>query len=187
MFFLSSFCIINIYHNNIFKIPTEISFLTNLIKLDLNNNSINTLKKIKYLINLEELDLCYNNLKIISKEIKYLINLKKINISENSLSISVDNLSDIKKSINVNNGLINDDDCLSVDIIKETGFTINRGYSMRSQYLDPKIYDEILPVASNKLKKINSENFSDIWNNVMKESGLMRDNNIDELLKKLDV
>jgi hypothetical protein len=111
----------------------------------------------------------------------------KINISENSLSISVDSLSDIKKSINVNKVLINDDDYFSVDIIKETGFTINRGYSMRSQYLDTKIYDEILPVASNKLKKINSENFSDIWNNVMKESGLMRDNNIDELLKKLDV
>ena len=48
------------------------------------------------------------------------------------------------------------------------------------------MYDEILPLATNKLKEINSENFNDIWNDVMKESGLMRDNNIDELLKNIE-
>ncbi len=108
----------------------------------------------------------------------------KINIDENLLSISTDNLSNVKKSI-INNSQIvcKEDDYFSVDIIKETGFLINKGYNIRSRYLDSKMYDEVFPIFSNKLKEINSENFSDIWNDVMKESGLMRDNNIDELLK----
>lgn len=110
-----------------------------------------------------------------------------ININDNSLSISTDNLSGVKKSRSSSNGLtkVSDDDYFSVEIIKETGFSVNRGYNIRSQYLDSKIYDEILPLATNKLKEINSENFNDIWNDVMKESGLMRDNNIDELLKNI--
>jgi hypothetical protein len=109
-----------------------------------------------------------------------------INISDNSFLISTDNLSGVKKSRS-SSGLtkVSDDDYFSVEIFKETGFSINRGYNVRSQYLDSKIYDEILPLATNKLRDINSENFSDIWNDVMKESGLMRDNNIDELLKNI--
>ena len=111
-----------------------------------------------------------------------------ININDNSLSINTDNLSVVKKSRSSNSGLtkVSDDDYFSVEIIKEIGFSINRGYNVRAQYLDSKMYDEILPLATNKLKDINSENFNDIWNDVMKESGLMRDNNIDELLKNIN-
>ena len=110
-----------------------------------------------------------------------------ININDNSLSISTDNLSGVKKSRS-NSGLtkISDDDYFSIEIVKETGFCINKSYNVRSQYLDSKMYDEILPLATNKLKEINSENFNDIWNDVMKESGLMRDNNIYELLKNIE-
>lgn len=111
-----------------------------------------------------------------------------ININDSGFSISTDNLSGIKKVRSNSNGLtkISDDDYFSVEILKETGFSINKGYNIRAQYLDPKIYDEILPLATNKLKEINSENFNDIWDIVMKESGLMRDNNIDELLKNIN-
>jgi hypothetical protein len=110
-----------------------------------------------------------------------------ININDSGFSISTDNLSGIKKSRN-SSGLtkVSDDDYFSVEIIKGTGFTINKGYNVRAQYLDPKMYDEILPLATNKLKDINSENFSNIWDIIMKESGLMRDNNIDELLKDIE-
>jgi hypothetical protein len=111
-----------------------------------------------------------------------------ININDSSLSISTDNLSGIKKVRTSSSGLtkVSDDDYFSVEIIKGTGFTINKGYNVRTQYLDNKMFDEILPLATNKLKEINSENFNDIWNVVMKESGLMRDNNIDELLKNIN-
>lgn len=111
-----------------------------------------------------------------------------ININDNSFSISTDNLSGIKKSRSNSSGLtkVSDDDYFSVEIIKETGFSISKSYNIRAQYLDNKIFDEILPLATNKLKEINSENFNDIWNVVMKESGLMRDNNIDELLKNIN-
>lgn len=106
-----------------------------------------------------------------------------ININDNTLSISTNNLSGIKKTGNNSNRLTNDDDYFSIEIIKETGFIINKGYSVRTQYLDNKIYDEILPITTNKLKEVNSDNFNNIWNDVMKESGLMRDNNMDQLLK----
>lgn len=109
-----------------------------------------------------------------------------ININEYSLSISTNDISNIKKN-NSNKLTSNEDDYLSVEIIKETGFSINKGYSLRTQYIDNKIYDEILPLATAKLREINNNNFSNIWDVVMKESGLMRDNNIDELLKNIDV
>ncbi len=109
-----------------------------------------------------------------------------ININEYSLSISTNDISNIKKN-NSNKLPSNEDDYLSVEIIKETGFSINKGYSLRTQYIDNKIYDEILPLATAKLREINNNNFSNIWDVVMKESGLMRDNNIDELLKNIDV
>jgi hypothetical protein len=111
-----------------------------------------------------------------------------ININNSSLSISADNLSGIKKVRTSSSGLIkvSDDDYFSVEIIKGTGFTINKGYNIRTQYLDNKMFDEILPLVTNKLKEINIENFNDFWNVVMKESGLMRDNNIDELLRNIN-
>jgi hypothetical protein len=111
-----------------------------------------------------------------------------ININDNSFSISTDNLSGVKKLRSNSNVLtkISDDDYFSIEIVKETGFCINKGYNVRSQYLDSKMYDEILPLATSKLRDINSENFNNIWNDVMKESGLMRDNNIDELLKNIE-
>ena len=125
--------------------------------------------------------------KILLNLLNYRNNIN-ININDSGFSISTDNLSGIKKSRNSSSGLtkVSDDDYFSVEIIKETGFSINKGYNIRAQYLDPKMYDEILPLATNKLKDINSENFNDIWNDVMKESGLMRDNNIDELLKNVN-
>lgn len=110
-----------------------------------------------------------------------------ININDYSLSISTDNLSGVKKT-RTSGGLtkLSDEDYFSVEIIKDSGFSINRGYNLRSNYKDEKIFDEILPVATAKLKEINNQNFTDIWNDVMKESGLMRDNNIDELLKEYE-
>lgn len=110
-----------------------------------------------------------------------------ININDNSFSISTDNLSGVKKSRSSSSlTKVSDDDYFSIEIVKETGFCINKGYNVRSQYLDSKMYDEILPLTTIKLRDINSENFNNIWNDVMKESGLMRDNNIDELLKNIE-
>ena len=51
---------------------------------------------------------------------------------------------------------------------------------------DTKIFDELLPLLTEKLAQINSDNFKEIWTDIMKESGLIRDNNIDELLKQIN-
>lgn len=110
-----------------------------------------------------------------------------ISINSDSLSIGTENLSGVKKSYN-NSPVLksNDDDYLSIEIIKNAGFTINKGYRTRSNYLDPKIFDELLPLLTEKLAQINSDNFKEIWTDIMKESGLIRDNNIDELLKQIN-
>ena len=112
-----------------------------------------------------------------------------ISINSDSLSIGTDNLSGVKKTYSNNNSPAlksNDDDYLSIEIIKNTGFTINKGYRTRTNYLDPKMFDELLPLLTEKLAQINSDNFIEIWNDIMKESGLMRDNNIDELFKQIN-
>lgn len=112
-----------------------------------------------------------------------------ININDYSLSINTDNLSGVKQTrISTSGGLtkLSDEDYFSVEIIKDSGFSINKGYNLRSNYKDENIFNEILPIATAKLKEINNQNFTDIWNDVMKESGLMRDNNIDELLKEYE-
>ena len=37
-------------------------------------------------------------------------------------------------------------------------------------------------MVSKRVMEINKENFTDIWDKVMKESGIIRDNNLDQLL-----
>lgn len=123
--------------------------------------------------------------------INYRDNLN-ININTYSFSISTDNLSGVKlvKNYNSNQNYAikanSDDDYLSIEVMKDNGFSINKGYNNRSQYKDVNLYNDLLPIVTKKLKEINAEKFQDIWDNIMKESGLLRDNNIDQLLNKLD-
>jgi hypothetical protein len=43
------------------------------------------------------------------------------------------------------------------------------------------MFKDLSPAIRERLKEINFENFDDIWNDVMKKSGVIRDNNLDEL------
>ena len=80
--------ILNLSKKKINIIPSEIQYLTNLQKLDLNYNYINIIpSEIQYLTNLQELYLSYNNLIIISSKIQYLTNLQKLKLSDNSINI----------------------------------------------------------------------------------------------------
>jgi hypothetical protein len=45
------------------------------------------------------------------------------------------------------------------------------------------MYGELLPKISEKLREINSDNFDQVWSKIMKESGIIRDSNLDEILK----
>jgi hypothetical protein len=44
------------------------------------------------------------------------------------------------------------------------------------------MYNDLIDDIKDITKKINSDNFTEIWTDVMKESGVIRDSNLDDLL-----
>jgi hypothetical protein len=110
--------------------------------------------------------------------INYRNNLN-INITSERIGISCDSVKNIK---GLKSNYNSDEDYLEINIRKGVGFWLNNGYKLRSNYRDDNIYDELLPVISEKLKEINSDNFDQVWSKIMKESGIIRDNNLDEIL-----
>jgi len=122
--------------------------------------------------------------KFIINVIKYKENLN-ISISEKYINIATNDIKNIKKSHSNSNGngklySASDENYLEISI-DEKGFYLNYGYRKRSRYTDEEIFNELLPLVKQRNKEINSENFNEIWEEVMVESGIMRDNNLDEL------
>ena len=115
--------------------------------------------------------------KLILNIIQYKENLR-IEITENYFTISTNDIKNIKKSNN--SKMVGDDNYLEIYVDKN-GFSINRGYTKRSRYTDVEIFNELIPVIRQRNKEINSEYFNEIWEEIMIESGIMRDNNLDEL------
>lgn len=115
--------------------------------------------------------------KFILNVINYKENLS-INISEKYINIATNDIKNIKKGQSKYSG--SDENYLEISV-DEKGFYINYGYRKRSRYADDKIFNELLPMIKQRNKEINSENFNEIWEEVMVESGMMRDNNLDEL------
>ena len=106
-----------------------------------------------------------------------------INIDTNRVSISTGDITSVKKPIKrSSNTLYNDDHYVEMSLVKGLGFTINYGYKVRSNYKDEKLFDELQPILIQKLKEINADNFNEIWSELMKESGILRDNNLDDIL-----
>ena len=106
-----------------------------------------------------------------------------INIDTNRVSISTGDITSVKKPIKrSSNTLYNDDHYVVMSLGKGLGFTINYGYKVRSNYKDEKLFDELRPILIQKLKEINADNFNEIWSELMKESGILRDNNLDDIL-----
>ena len=106
-----------------------------------------------------------------------------INIDTNRVSISTGDITSVKKPIKrSSNTLYNDDHYVEMSLVKGLGFTINYGYKVRSNYKDEKLFDELRPILIQKLKEINADNFNEIWSELMKESGILRDNNLDDIL-----
>ena len=68
-----------------------------------------------------------------------------------------------------------------MSLVKGLGFTINYGYKVRSNYKDEKLFDELRPILIQKLKEINADNFNEIWTDLMRGSGILRDSNLDDI------
>jgi hypothetical protein len=120
----------------------------------------------------------FKNLVLCIIEYKENIN---INVYNDVFSISVPDASLIKKPLQKSR-LHSDDNYLEIIVNKSEGFSINYGYTKRSNYKDVNIFSELHPIVDKRLKEINAENFGEILETLMKESGIMRDNNLEQLL-----
>jgi hypothetical protein len=106
-----------------------------------------------------------------------------INIDTNRVSISTGDITSVKKPIKrSSNTLYNDDHYVEMSLVKNLGFSVNYGYKVRSNYKDEKLFDELQPILVQKLKEINADNFNEIWTELMRDSGILRDNNLDDIL-----
>jgi hypothetical protein len=112
--------------------------------------------------------------------IKYKDNIH-ISCGDSFFSITSGDASQIKMP-KLKSHLHSDEKYLEIEVQKDEGFTIGYGYSRRANYSDANLFNELNPIIKQRLKEINAENFTEIWKSLMKDSGIMRDNNLDGLL-----
>ena len=112
--------------------------------------------------------------------IKYKDNIH-ISSSDEYFSVSSSDATQIKKP-RIKGHSHSDDNYLEIGVQKGEGFTINYGYSRRSNYYDINLFDDLNLIIKERLKEINAQNFSEICEGLMKDSGIMRDNNLEDLL-----
>lgn len=113
--------------------------------------------------------------------IEYKENLR-INITDSNISIYIQDIKNLKSDYS--SKLNSEEDYLEISIIKDVGYSISKGYRKKSQFRDKDIFNQLESLVKDRLSKINKENFNDIWENIMLESGLVRDNNLLDILEK---
>ena len=70
--------------------------------------------------------------------------------------------------------------------INKERFVMAKGYYNRTCYKDTSMYDYFEPILSKKLQEINATNFNTVWDDIMIDSGMIRDNNLLELFNDID-
>lgn len=130
--------------------------------------------------------LCEYDSEVSSKFKKMILSLSnyknnlRIDVNDYNICIVSDDITSIKVN-NKSSKLYNEENYLRIEINKK-GFSLNHGYNKRSFYKDNNMYNDLIDDIKEITKKINSDNFSEIWNDVMKVSGVIRDSNLDDLL-----
>jgi len=102
-----------------------------------------------------------------------------ISINEKLISITSDRLKGPTNS--KNNPVYSNYDYFSIEIIKDVGYIMNYK-EKRLAYRDILIYDDLIEQIKITFSKLNDINFNEMYNNVMIDSGLVRDSNLDDLL-----
>jgi hypothetical protein len=106
-----------------------------------------------------------------------------INVDDSRISVSVGDITKVKTPVKrSSNVLYSEENYVEMSLHKGLGFSINYGYKLRTNYKDEKLFDELQPILVQKLKEINADNFNEIWTELMRESGVLRDNNLDDIL-----
>ena len=123
--------------------------------------------------------------------IKYPENIR-ISYTESYISIEIGDIRYIKKAYPTSNGPTtniitptksNDNNRLTIYIHKDKYFNLTQGYIIQTNYTDVNMYNELIDITKDKVNEINASNFNNIWENISKESGILRDFNLDEILK----
>ena len=117
--------------------------------------------------------------KLVTNLLKYSDNIN-IEWDINHISIRVSDITSLKKIIK-SNTISNEDNYLSIEV-NDIGFSINYGWRKHSFYQDKDMYSRLIDNVKLSVKELNSRNFIDIWEIVSKESGILRDSNLDEIL-----
>ena len=103
----------------------------------------------------------------------------RLEFNDELISISTEDIKSIKKKQNVKN-VYSEDDYLRMDITKD-GFQINKGYRQKINFSDKNMYGELISIVKESQAIYNSSTFNEIWTEIMKDSGVVRDHNLDEL------
>ena len=122
--------------------------------------------------------------------IKYPDNIR-ISYTESYISIEIGDIRYIKKAYPTSKGPTtpttlnksNDNNRLTIYIHKDKYFNLTQGYIIQTNYTDVNMYNELIDITKDKVSEINASNFNNIWENISKESGILRDFNLDEILK----
>ena len=133
-------------------------------------------------------DWCDYDSEVSDKFRKMILNLSNyknnisINIDDYRISVSTGDIKSVKNYSKKNNSSnsYSDEDYVEMSLVKDLGFSIS--YSFRkSYYKDKNLFNELQPILIQKLREINADNFNQIWTDLMKDSGILRDNNLDEI------
>jgi len=102
-----------------------------------------------------------------------------INITDDRISISSDyGLKPYKSSISYQSP----EDYFHLDIINKTGYLLNFK-DKRVAFRDTSLYNDIVDKIKKIFEDLNNKNFEELYNEIMVESGLARESNLDDLLK----
>lgn len=100
----------------------------------------------------------------------------RININDNCISIHSE--SGFKKN---QNNYLNTVDYFDLDIIKDTGFILNFK-DKRLAFKDENIYQDVLSKVKETFTDLNLQNFDELYHEIMVDSGLARETNLNSLL-----
>lgn len=125
-------------------------------------------------------DLSSKFLLLVKSILEYPNNIR-INIFDGRIEIGCEDISTIKVAFNSPNIPVNSDKNIRINI-DNNGFSISYGFSQFTRCEDPNMYSEVLPMAKGAMDIRNKNDFFLICENIYKESGLLRDFNLDELL-----
>ena len=101
-----------------------------------------------------------------------------ININDRTISISAD-LYQLKNTSRTSNTKYND--YFSLEIINKVGYILHYE-NKRFAFKDETVYDDTIEQINITFKMVNQQNFEELYHLLMRDTGLARESNLEDLL-----